>query len=182
MEATMETKRLLLRPWQTDDAEALYELARDPSVGPAAGWVPHTSAEDSRHIIESILAPPDTWALVWKQIGRPIGSVGVFPSRAEGAPEGDLELGFWIGKAYWGQSFAPEAVECLLTQCFAQPDCERVWCGYFDGNDKSRRVQEKCGFLYHHTERDKIWPITGEIKTEHFTCMNRKQFCEKYIS
>lgn len=182
MEPILETKRLILRPWQTDDAEALYALAREPDIGPAAGWVPHISVEDSRHVIESILAPPDTWALVSKQTRLPVGSIGVFPTRAEGAPDGDLELGFWVGKPYWGQGLAPEAVVWALHRCFAQPDCERVWCGYFDGNEKSRRVQEKCGFVYHHTERDKLWPVTGEIKTNHFTCIGRKAFCEKYIS
>ena len=39
----METERLLLRPWQESDAEALYRWASDPEVGPAAGWSPHTS-------------------------------------------------------------------------------------------------------------------------------------------
>lgn len=182
MDTTMETKRLILRPWHTDDAEVLYTLARDPSVGPAAGWTPHTSVADSRHVIESILAPPDTWALVLKQTGLPVGSIGVFKSRAEQARDGDLELGFWVGKPYWGQGLVPEAVMHILAQCFARPDCERVWCGYFDGNEKSCRVQEKCGFEYHHTEHDKLWPVTGEIKTEHFTCIDRKKFFEKYNS
>lgn len=182
METTMETKRLILRPWQTDDAEVLYTLARDPSVGPAAGWAPHTSVADSRHVIESTLAPPDTWALVLKQTGLPVGSIGAFKSRAERAQDGELELGFWVGKPYWGQGLVPEAVACVLAQCFAQPDCERVWCGYFDGNEKSRRAQEKCGFEYHHTEREKLWPVTGEVKTEHFTCIDRKRYFEKFIS
>lgn len=46
----METERLLLRPWREADAECLYEYAKDPAVGPIAGWNPHTSAEESRFI------------------------------------------------------------------------------------------------------------------------------------
>ena len=53
----METERLLLRPWQESDAEALYRWASDPEVGPAAGWSPHTSVENSRDIIRTVLAP-----------------------------------------------------------------------------------------------------------------------------
>ena len=49
----METERLLLRPWQESDAEALYRWASDPEVGPAAGWAPHTSVENSREIIRN---------------------------------------------------------------------------------------------------------------------------------
>ncbi len=52
----METERLLLRPWQESDAEALYRWASDPEVGPAAGWSPHTSVENSREIIRTVLA------------------------------------------------------------------------------------------------------------------------------
>lgn len=39
----IETKRLILRHWREDDAEALYKYASDPDVGPIAGWPPHTS-------------------------------------------------------------------------------------------------------------------------------------------
>lgn len=44
---TLETKRLLLRPWEESDAESCYRYASDPLVGPAAGWPAHTSVEDS---------------------------------------------------------------------------------------------------------------------------------------
>lgn len=52
----LETERLILRPWLESDAECLYEYAKDPAVGPAAGWPPHTSVENSREIIQNILA------------------------------------------------------------------------------------------------------------------------------
>lgn len=47
----LQTPRLLLRPWEESDAEALYELAKDPDVGPAAGWNVHKDVEESREII-----------------------------------------------------------------------------------------------------------------------------------
>lgn len=83
----METERLLLRPWQESDAEALYRWASDPEVGPAAGWSPHTSVENSR------------------------------------------EMG-----------------------------AERVWCAHFPGNERSRRVQEKCGFRHVCDTPPSPWP------------------------
>ena len=70
----METERLLLRPWQESDAEALYRWASDPEVGPAAGWSPHTSVEDSRDIIRTVLSEEGTFAVVPKDgNGDPIG-------------------------------------------------------------------------------------------------------------
>ena len=41
-----------------------------------------------------------------------------------------------------------------------------VWCGYFDGNEKSKRVQEKCGFVYHHTEYNKTVPSINDFRTD----------------
>lgn len=81
----METERLLLRPWQESDAEALYRWASDPEVGPAAGWSPHTSVEDSREIIRTVLAEEGTFAVVPKDgNGDPIGAIGVFPTEHPG--------------------------------------------------------------------------------------------------
>ena len=50
-----ETKHLFLRPWEdtAQDALYLYQYAKDPSIGPSAGWRPHKSAEESRHILQA---------------------------------------------------------------------------------------------------------------------------------
>ena len=57
------TERLLLRPWRESDAESLYEYARDPEVGPIAGWPVHTSVENSREIIRDVLSAEETYAV-----------------------------------------------------------------------------------------------------------------------
>ncbi len=53
----METKRLILRRWNENDAEALYKYAQNPNIGPIAGWPPHTSVEDSRNVIATFSLP-----------------------------------------------------------------------------------------------------------------------------
>ena len=73
---TLETERLILRPWCEDDAEKLYTSASDPEVGPPAGWPPHTSVENSREIIRTVLSAPETYAVCLKENGKPIGSIG----------------------------------------------------------------------------------------------------------
>ena len=69
----METKRLILRRWNENDAEALYKYAQNPNIGPIAGWPPHTSVEDSRNVIRNILSAPETYAVVLKETQEPIG-------------------------------------------------------------------------------------------------------------
>lgn len=74
---------------------------------------------------------------------------------------------------YWGQGLIPEAVGELLRYGFEELGLERVWCGSFEGNDKSRRVQEECGFRHCRTERDLPWPLMGDTRTEHISCLDR---------
>ena len=174
----METQRLILRPWTENDAESLYNYAKDPAIGPIAGWPPHTSVEDSRNVIRNILSAPETYAVVLKETNEPIGSVGImFADGVHSADmqDGDAEIGYWIGVPYWGQGLIPEAVQRLLKRCFVELDVKRVWCGHYDGNIKSRRVMEKCGFKYHHTEEGKTSPL-GDIRTEHFTLLTREDW------
>ena len=55
-------------------------------------------------------------------------------------------------------------------------NCTAMWCGYYDGNEKSKRCQEKCGFKYHHTEKDKACELMGDVRTEHFTYLTKKEW------
>lgn len=77
---TFTTDRLLLRPWTEADAEDLYRYAKDPQVGPAAGWPVHTSVENSREIIKNVLLEPGTYAVCLKR-----GWKGDREYRADGA-------------------------------------------------------------------------------------------------
>lgn len=69
-----------------------------------------------------------------------------------------------------------EAVRELMRYAFADLNIKKVWCGYFDGNEKSKRVQEKCGFQYQFTNKDKEWPLMNDIRTEHITCITKEQW------
>ncbi|MEE0897739.1 MAG: GNAT family N-acetyltransferase, partial [Acutalibacteraceae bacterium] len=60
------TERLILRPWKETDAESLYKYAKDPQVGPIAGWPVHTSVENSREIIKEVLSANETYAVCLK--------------------------------------------------------------------------------------------------------------------
>lgn len=174
----LETKRLILRPWSAEDAESLYKYAKNPEVGPAAGWPPHTSVEESQKIIESVLSDEGTFAVVLKETMEPAGSAGLkFGNKSSLAIDvEEAEIGYWIAQDYWGRGLIPEAVEELLRYGFEDLGLKRIWCGYFEGNQKSARVQEKCGFRYHHTEKDKPWPLIHAVITEHFSCISEEEW------
>lgn len=174
----MEIERLILRPWQDTDAEALFKYASSPDIGPIAGWQPHTSIENSLEIIRTVFAAPETYAVVLKSTGEPVGSCGIMFSdslHSADMKQGEAEIGYWIGKPYWGQGLIPEAVMALLDRCFNDLYLDAVWCGYYDGNTKSKRVIEKCGFKFHHTNKDIISPL-GDKRTEHFYIMTKEDY------
>lgn len=174
----IETKRLILRPWRETDAPALFRYASDPDIGPVAGWTPHATLEESLRIIRTVFAAPEIYAVVLKESGEPVGSCGIM--FADGLHSADMkpghaEIGYWIGKPYWGQGLIPEAVRALLARSFNELKLEAVWCGYYDGNVKSRRVIEKCGFRFHHTNPDIVSPL-GDTRTEHFYIMTPEDY------
>ena len=168
----LETERLILRPWLKDDAEELYRYASDPDVGPPAGWPPHTSVDNSREIIRNVLSRQETYAVCLKE-GTPIGSIGLHLNGHTDMTERDdeCELGYWIGKPFWGQGLIPEASRELLRHAFEQLGMRAVWCGYYDGNEKSRKVQTKLGFVYQHKSEGLEVSLMNEVRTGHCNLM-----------
>ena len=167
----IETCRMCLRPWRDEDAPALYRYASDPRVGPIAGWPVHTDVENSREIIRGVLSEPETYAVVLKQSGEPVGSAGIMLPGHGNLPmePGEAEIG------YWGRGLIPEAVEALLKRCFTELDCRRVWCVSFEGNQRSERVQEKCGFIYQRTIIGEPNPYCG-IAASRVSCLTRAEW------
>ena len=166
----IETERLILRGWHSDDADALFKYASDPEVGPIAGWIPHASIEYSREKIRNVFSAQEIYAVVLKSTNEPVGCCGIV--FADGMCPGDAqpcegEIGYWIGRPFWGQGLIPEAVKALISHAFEDLRLKSLWCSHYDGNDRSRRVCEKSGFIYHHTNHDVETPL-GDMRTEHF--------------
>ena len=170
----LETERLILRPWEETDAEACYQYAKDPRIGPAAGWPVHTSVENSRQVILRVLSVPETYAIVLRETGLPIGSIGLHFHSDLAKTEDEAELGYWLGAPYWGQGLVPEAAKRLICHGFTDLHLNRIWCGYYDGNEKSKRVQEKLGFAYQWTCQEAPVPLLGEIRIGHVNLLTKE--------
>ena len=125
----LTTQRLILRSWRESDAESLYEYAKDPAVGPVAGWPPHTSVWDSREIIRDVLSADEVYAVTLKGDGRAIGGVGLSVGSASNfrLPDTEGEIGYWIGVPFWGRGYIPEAVRELQRHGFEDLKLEKIW-------------------------------------------------------
>lgn len=152
----IETKRFYLRPWQIEDAPILYEICKDPKIGPICGWSPHTSIEYSCFVLKNILMNDDTYAILLKENNTIIGNISLMPMKhsnfARNEKEG--EIGFWLHTKYWNQGYMSEIVNALLSFAFQEKGLHLIWAGYFEENLASKRVQEKNGFTYAYTIHD----------------------------
>lgn len=177
----IETERLRLRPFAETDAADLYQYAKDPEVGPAAGWPPHGSVEESRNIIRLVLNGPESYAICKKEDGRVIGAIELTLNGEAKLTEreDECELGYWIGKPFWGQGLMTEAAEALLRRAFTELGMRRVWCAYFEGNEKSKRVQEKLGFRHEKTLREVDVPLLNEVRSEQVSLLSREAWRQK---
>ena len=147
----IETERLILRPWQEADLSDFYEYASVEGVGEKAGWNHHQSPEESARILASFIKHKKTFALELKENGKVIGSLGLEPRDEEAGLEESLlgrEIGYVLSHDYWGRGLMPEAVKAVIDYCFRRLGFDYLTCGHFDHNDRSRRVVEKCGFVF----------------------------------
>ena len=74
----IHTERLTLRPWRETDAASLFTYASVLDVGPAAGWPPHRSIEESREIIRTVFTAPHTFAICLPEYSAPTIGCGYF--------------------------------------------------------------------------------------------------------
>lgn len=169
----LETDRLILRPWRESDAEECYKYAKDPRIGPMCGWSIHTSVEDSRRLVREVLSVPETYAVVLKETKMPIGSIDLH-HRDLTERDSEAELGYWIGVPYWGRGFAPETARELLRHAFEDLDLKRVLCGYYAGNERSKRVSEKLGFKYQRAREDVFVSQMNETRKEYVSSLTKE--------
>ncbi|MBQ1879728.1 MAG: GNAT family N-acetyltransferase [Candidatus Enteromonas sp.] len=164
----IETDRLLLRPWKESDAESLYTIAKDPHIGPLAGWLPHANKDDSRQVIKGILTAPEIYCITLKGEGEIIGSVGLHFDEESviGLADNDAEIGYWIAYQHWGNGYATEAVSALVDRAFSELHIQNLWCRYLPRNKKSKRVSEKLGFSFHHVAKERYWKELDQVVSE----------------
>lgn len=170
----VETDRLVLRPWTMDDAEALNLFARDPELGPQAGWAPHGSIDDSRRVLEDILMVPGSYAITLGASGGVVGAAAfVDIDPAAGVPADEPVIGFWVGKPFQNRGYATEALKALVGTAFEDLGAERVWSGYYEGNEPSAAVQEKAGFKSDHTAEEVPCSGLPEKRTAQLNVIDR---------
>ena len=145
----LKTERLVLRPWKESDAECLCHFAKNPKIGPIAGWPPHKSVDESLEIIKTVFSKRETYAITIDD--NAIGCVGLlfYPNTNHYWGDEGVELGYWIGEEYWGQGLVAEAAKELIRHAFEDLKIKKIHASCRYENHQSKRVLEKLGFKYY---------------------------------
>ena len=147
----LETKRLILRRYVIEDAEYMYRnWASDPEVTKFLTWPTHTSVEISRMVLNDwIPRYADggyfNWAMESKENGQVIGNIAVVKLREDTAA---ADMGYCMGRAYWGKGLMPEALKAVMAYLFDTVELNRVAACHDVNNSKSGRVMEKAGMKF----------------------------------
>ncbi|MGO8853017.1 GNAT family N-acetyltransferase [Mycobacterium sp.] len=153
--------RLVLRPPVLDDAGALFQrVARDPEVTRYLQWAPHPDVAATRRVITEKLNVGDderTWAIELRHSGEVIG----LASCRRPVPH-SVEIGYCLGRRWWGKGLMAEALEMLLAALYADRRVYRVWATCSVENDRSARLLERAGFVVEgRLTRHAVYPTIG---------------------
>ena len=152
----LQTERLILRPFEAADGPAMYRnWCADPDVTRYLTWPCHGSEEVSCFLADlwaKEAEKPDTyqWAIVPKALGQPIGSLAVV---SHYDPIAQCELGYCIGKAWWGQGLMTEEVKGAIRYLILEVGMNRVEARHDTHNPASGRVMQKAGMAFEGVQR-----------------------------
>lgn len=135
---TLETERLLVRPFQEEDAEAFFACCQNPNLGNNAGWAPHKTIEESREILQNVfIGQENIWAMTLKDTQQLIGSIGIVPDPKRENPQVRM-LGYWLDEAHWGKGYMTEAVQAVLNYGFNELQLSLITANCYPHNKRSQ--------------------------------------------
>lgn len=154
---TLETKRLTLRKFKMEDAEAMYKnWASDDEVVKYLTWPAHSSVSVTREVLKNWTAQYSRkdyyqWAIVLKENGsEPIGAIGVNTYKDSVSM---MHIGYCLGRQWWHNGIMSEALQCVMDFLFDKVGAERIESLHDPNNPHSGDVMKKCGMKYEGTLR-----------------------------
>lgn len=155
----LQTERLILRPLTLADAPAIQTLVSDREIaattlnipypypeGGAEQWIAHAQESMEKRTVFN-------FGIIRKEDDQLVGCIAV-----EGVkePHRKVEMGYWIGRPYWGKGYATEAGHALLAFAFNELGANKVWAQFFSNNPASGKVMQKLGMTYEGTHRQDV--------------------------
>jgi ribosomal-protein-alanine N-acetyltransferase len=154
MPVTLQTDRLILRPYSEADIPELLPLvgARDVAATTLRIAHPYTQ-QDAEAFLELARDPDKIWlAIILRADGRQIGGIGLRVDQQQK----HAELGYWLGVSYWGKGYATEAARAMVRYGFEDLGLHRIFATHFKHNEASGRILRKLGMRYEGCQREHL--------------------------
>jgi len=162
LDLTIETPRLLLRPFELGDVDTIWPIVSDPTFPTQMSWAAHGDKAETRAFVErGAQELADNVAVRWAIVygGKAVGSIGLHDLRwQQRALRVDrAELGFWLAPEVAGHGVMTEAVQAVVKYAFDVIGLHKVTVQCFADNPASRRVIEKAAFRWVGRAEDDVW-------------------------
>lgn len=171
----LEINRVILRNFNRQDLDDLFEYAQVEEVGLNAGWIPHSTKEQSELILNMFIKDINTFAIVYKENNKVIGSISLGKDNIRPGVNSKY-LGYVLSKNYWGLGLMTECVKKILEYGFFTLNLDIISVSHFKENIRSKRVIEKCGFVYEGTFRKSSLLYNGTLKDKCFYSLDKIEF------
>ena len=153
------TPRLLLRRLQKKDYLDMHDYSRDSEVTKFLTWEPHPDPHYTMRYLSFIIPKYRSgefhdWAVIHLETGKMIGTCGF---TSFNYMHNSAEIGYVLNRNYWGRGLAAEAIRAVMRVGFFDLNLHRIEAKYMIGNEKSRRVMEKCGMQFEGVQRDAMY-------------------------
>jgi RimJ/RimL family protein N-acetyltransferase len=165
---SLETARLLLRPLTTADAPAVQRLAGDKEVASTTLNIPHPYPDGAAEMWIGTLpqafdsGEAAVFGITLHDGGELVGTCGL---RLE-LPHARAEIGYWVGREYWGRGVATEAARAVIDYAFTRLGIRRVYAHFYTRNPASGAVMRKLGMTYEGRLRGHVlkWGVFEDIE------------------
>lgn len=176
----IKTARLILRPIEKKDAQAIFAYAKLPQVGPSAGWVPLKTVDEAHQFIRASIqkqreGQPGVWSIVLPESRTVIGTIEVHSLHKHKA-----EVGFALHPSYWNKGYTTEATKAVMVYVFERLKLSRLAYCHFLDNSASKRVAEKCGFQFEGIKRKGFKHGDGRILDESVLSYTDEDYAKNY--
>ena len=177
----IRTQRLLLRKIKKSDYKDMYEYSKNPEVTKYLTWTPHPNEDYTYRYTDYIITRYKAgdfydWGVIYAPEKKMIGTCGF--TRFD-IPNNSAEIGYVLNSAFWGMGIAPEAVKAILKFGFIDLNLHRIEARFMEGNERSRRVMEKCGMQFEGYKRSSML-INSSYKTVGTCAILSSEFMRSY--
>lgn len=154
----IETDRCLLRDWKEKDLPDLKEIFCSGETARLAGFTVKTP-DEVRAVLQTFIqdSKKGLWAITDKGNDKAIGWLEIHKFQELG--DKAYEIGYCLNESYWGEGIMPEVVRTVIEKIQTSDEVKKLICAYYDYNERSKRVIEKCGFRYYKKEKNKLFYI-----------------------